>query len=311
MQELVEKAAVLHEALPYIRRFHGRTFVVKYGGHAMTDEALKQSFARDICLLHYVGIRVVVVHGGGPQIDQTLRQMGIQSTFRAGLRVTDAETMKVVEMVLSGQVNSDIVGLICSQGGRAMGLSGRDDTFIRARRANKVDGVDADGNAITIDLGLVGEVEHVEPKLIRELCASGFVPVIAPVAVDAEGTPLNVNADTAAGEVAAALGAAKLVLMTDVAGVRDAAGKHLSSLGATRTEELIQSGVISGGMIPKVRCALSAVEKGVEKVHIIDGRQRHALLLEIFTDRGVGTEIHADVPAGTAAVDGGLPPPPP
>jgi acetylglutamate kinase len=296
MQEIVGKAAILHEALPYIRRFHGRTFVIKYGGHAMTDPALKGSFARDVCLLRYVGIRTVVVHGGGPQIDQTLKQMGIQSEFRGGLRVTDEETMRVVEMVLSGQVNSDIVGLICSQGGRAMGLSGRDDTCLRASRLTEVEGRDESGNAVVVDPGRVGKLDHVSPKLIDELCRSGFVPVIAPIAIDEDGKPLNVNADTAAGAVAAALGAAKLVLMTDVEGVRDEAGNHLSSLGARGAEELIERGTISGGMIPKVRCALGAVEAGVEKVHIIDGRQRHALLLEIFTDSGVGTEIHSDDP---------------
>lgn len=296
MQDIVEKAAVLHEALPYIRRFHGRTFVVKYGGHAMIDESLKQSFARDICLLRYVGIHIVVVHGGGPQIDATLNRMGIRSTFRGGLRVTDAETMKVVEMVLAGQVNSDIVGLICSQGGRAIGLSGRDDTFLEARRLAKVKTKAEDGSAIEVDLGHVGDIQRVNPKLIRDLCASNNVPVIAPIAIDGDGLPLNVNADTAAGEIASALPAAKLVLMTDVEGVLDDTGTRLSSLGASQTEALIEQGVICGGMIPKVRCALKAVERGVEKVHIIDGRQRHALLLEIFTDRGVGTEIHPDVP---------------
>ncbi len=311
MQEIVGKAAILHEALPYIRRFHGRTFVVKYGGHAMTDPELKQSFARDVCLLRYVGIQVVVVHGGGPQIDQTLKQMGIASEFRGGLRVTTEETMRVVEMVLSGQVNSDIVGLICSQGGRAMGLSGRDDTCLRASRLPEVDGKDDQGNPIRVDLGRVGRLDRVSPRLIDELCRSGFVPVIAPIAIDEEGLPLNVNADTAAGEIASALRAAKLVLMTDVAGVRDSAGQHLSSLGAAAAEQLIADGTINGGMIPKVRCALSAVEGGVEKVHIIDGRQRHALLLEIFTDSGVGTEIHSDNPLPTSPTPSIAPEPAP
>ncbi|MEN9579268.1 MAG: hypothetical protein RJA70_2277 [Pseudomonadota bacterium] len=294
MQEPVGKAAVLHEALPYIRRFHGRTFVVKYGGHAMVDEDLKLSFAADVCLLRYVGIRVVVVHGGGPQINQTLKRMGIQSRFSGGLRVTDDETMNVVEQVLSGGVNSEIVGLICGQGGRAIGLSGRDDSFMRGRRLGVVDGKDEHGNPIEVDLGRVGEVSEVKPQLIDELCASGFLPVIAPIAMDPDGVSLNVNADTAAGEVAAALKAAKLVLMTDVEGVLDSAGNHLTSLDAHQVEALIGDGTISGGMIPKVRCALSAVQKGVEKVHIIDGRRRHALLLEIFTDSGVGTQIHSD-----------------
>ncbi len=294
MQEPVGKAAILHEALPYIRRFHGRTFVVKYGGHAMVDEQLKLSFARDVCLLRYVGIRVVVVHGGGPQINQALTRMGIKSTFSGGLRITDEETMGVVEMVLSGGVNSEIVGLIGSQGGRAIGLSGRDDSFIQARRLPAVDAKDDHGNATKVDLGRVGEVANVRPQLLQELCASGFLPVIAPIAMDAEGSPLNVNADTAAGEIATSLGAAKLVLMTDVEGVLDADGNHLTSLGSSDVERMIEDGTISGGMIPKVRCALAAVKQGVDMVHIIDGRKRHALLLEIFTDSGVGTEIHRD-----------------
>jgi acetylglutamate kinase len=292
MHEPVGKAAVLHEALPYIRRFHGRTFVIKYGGHAMVEESLKESFARDICLLRYVGIRVVVVHGGGPQINQMLDRVGIKSVFRGGLRVTDDETMNVVEMVLSGSVNSDIVGLICNQGGRAMGLSGRDDSFMRAKRMPPVPGKDESGNPITVDLGRVGEVDHVDPRLVEDLCNSGVVPVIAPIGIDMEGNPLNVNADTAAGEIAKALHAAKLVLMTDVEGVLDKNKNHLTSLDARTCDELIDNGTIVGGMIPKVQCALDAVNNGVEKVHIIDGRKRHALLLEIFTDQGVGTEIH-------------------
>lgn len=292
MQEPVGKAAILHEALPYIRRFHGRTFVIKYGGHAMVEDTLKESFARDVCLLRYVGIRVVVVHGGGPQINKTLERMGIKSVFRGGLRVTDEETMNVVEMVLAGGVNSEIVGLICSQGGRAMGLSGRDDSFIRARRMSAVAGRDEDGNPVEVDLGRVGEIEQIEPRLVADLCASGVVPVIAPIGVDISGNPLNVNADTAAGEIAAALQASKLVLMTDVEGVLAKDGRHLTSLGTDEVSSLIADETIFGGMIPKVRCALDAVQNGVEKVHIIDGRKRHALLLEIFTDQGVGTEIH-------------------
>lgn len=293
MQEPVGKAAVLHEALPYIQRFHGSTFVIKYGGHAMVDDSLKESFARDICLLRFVGIRVVLVHGGGPQINQMLDRMGIKSVFRGGLRVTDEETMSVVEMVLSGSVNSDIVGSICNVGGRAMGLSGRDDSFIRAKRMGPVVGKDENGNPVNIDLGRVGDVERVDPRLLIDLCNSGVVPVIAPIGVDHEGNPLNVNADTAAGEIASALRAAKFVLMTDVEGVLDKDKKHLTSLNAPTVQELIDNGTISGGMIPKVQCALDAVKNGVEKVHIIDGRKRHALLLEIFTDQGVGTEIHA------------------
>lgn len=289
----VSKAAILHEALPYIRRFHGRTFVVKYGGHAMVDEALKVSFAKDVCLLHYIGIRVVVVHGGGPQIDATLSRMGIQSKFEGGLRVTDEETMKVVEMVLAGSVNSDIVGLICGQGGRALGLSGRDDGFIRANPMS-VETKNVEGSMVSVDLGRVGAVTSVSPKLVSDLCNSGFVPVISPIGVDADGNPLNVNADLAASAIAQALGAAKLILMTDVAGVLDENKEQLTSLNASQAKTMIASGSIVGGMIPKVECALEAVNSGVEKVHIIDGRQRHAMLLEIFTDSGVGTEIHRD-----------------
>ena len=291
MDELVGKAAILHEALPYIRRFQRRTFVVKYGGHAMTDDDLKESFARDVCLLRTVGIRVVVVHGGGPQIDNMLERIGIKSEFSGGLRVTDDETMNVVEMVLGGAVNQEIVGLICTHGGRAVGLSGRDDQFMRARRVGRVDAKSQSGEPISVDLGRVGEVEHVNPTILEELMSNGFMPVVAPIAVDADGSALNVNADTAAGRIAAALGAAKLMLMTDVEGVKDKTGQLISSLGARDVERLIREDVIRAGMIPKVQCALEAVSDGVEKVHILDGRRRHALLLEIFTDRGVGTEI--------------------
>lgn len=292
MDDLIQKAATLQEALPYIRRFHGRTFVVKYGGHAMVDHALKESFAKDVCLLRYVGIQVVVVHGGGPQIDRTLQRMGIRSTFTGGLRVTDEETMDVVEMVLSGGVNSEIVGLICKHGGHAMGLSGRDDLFLQATRHGEVDARDSGGAPTKVDLGRVGRIETIHPGLVKNLIQNGFIPVIAPIAVDTDGHPLNVNADTAAGRIAEALRAAKLILMTDVEGVCDREGRLLSSLAASEAGKLIADDVISGGMIPKVRCALAAVAAGVEKAHIVDGRRLHALLLEILTDRGVGTEIH-------------------
>jgi acetylglutamate kinase len=291
MDELVGKARILHEALPYIQRFHQRTFVVKYGGHAMVDEELKRSFARDVCLLRFVGIRVVVVHGGGPQINRMLEAMGIKSSFSGGLRITDEPTMDVVEMVLGGAVNQEIVGLICNHGGRAVGLSGKDDRFMRAKRLDPVPGKNEKGEPIMVDLGRVGEVDHVDARIVEQLMASGFIPVIAPIAVDPEGESLNVNADTAAGTLAGALKAAKLVLMTDVEGVKTAKGERLGSLNAAEADKLIEEGVITGGMIPKVRCALSAVAGGVEKVHVIDGRKQHALLLEIFTDSGVGTEI--------------------
>ena len=291
MDDLVSKAQVLHEALPYIRRFQGRTFVVKYGGHAMVDESLKESFARDVCLLRLIGIRIVVVHGGGPQINQMLERVGIHSKFTGGLRVTDDDTMDVVEMVLGGGVNQEIVGLICQHGGRAIGLSGRDDRFLTARRLERVPAKDEHGAPILVDLGRVGDVVHVETGVVEQLCASGFIPVIAPIGVDSDGHSLNVNADTAAGAVAGALHASKLVLMTDVEGIKTGDEQFLRTLDAVEAEEMIAGGVITGGMIPKVRCALEAVRAGVEQVHVIDGRRRHALLLEIFTDRGVGTEI--------------------
>ncbi|MET0412025.1 MAG: acetylglutamate kinase [Polyangiaceae bacterium] len=291
MDELVAKAAILQEALPYIRRFHDQTVVVKYGGHAMVDPALKASFARDVCLLHYVGIRVIVVHGGGPQINEILNRLGIRPQFSAGLRVTDEETMDVVEMVLAGRVNSEIVGLIGSHGGRAIGLSGRDDLLLRAERVGAVQAKDGSGDMV--DLGRVGRVTSVQPKLLNDLVQNGFIPVIAPIAIDRDGQPLNVNADTAAGEIAVAVRAQKLVLMTDVEGVKDAEGKVISVLDAKTVRDHIEQGVIKGGMIPKVECALSAVHQGVSQIHIIDGRRLHALLLEIFTDHGVGTEIRS------------------
>ncbi len=291
MDDLIRKAAVLEEALPYIRRFHGRTVVIKYGGHAMGEGEMAQSFAKNVCLLRFVGINVVVVHGGGPQINKMLERVGIKSVFSGGLRVTDDATMDVVEMVLGGGVNQEIVGHICQHGGRAVGLSGKDDRFMRGRRHDKVAARDEQGNSILVDLGRVGEVVHVDATLLRQLIASGFIPVIAPIATDDEGKALNVNADIAAGHIAAALQAAKFVLMTDVEGVKGKDGQLIRSLDAQDAERLISGQVITGGMIPKVECALEAVNLGVDKVHIIDGRQRHALLLEIFTDQGVGTEI--------------------
>ena len=291
MQSLIEKASVLHEALPYIRRFHGRTFVVKYGGHAMIDAELKTSFAKDICLLRYVGIQVVVVHGGGPQINTALEKMGVGSTFVAGLRITDEATMDVVEMVLGGQVNQEIVGLICHQGGRAVGLSGRDDAFIRARKLESVRAKDKTGGERDVDPGRVGEVQHINPEIVDNLMRSGFIPVVAPVGVDENNGSLNINADTVAGKVAEAVKAEKLILLTDVDGVHASDGTLIRSLTASGATQLIDSGVISGGMIPKVQCGLEALAGGVKKVHMIDGRLRHAVLLEIFTDEGIGTEI--------------------
>ncbi|MFT3921189.1 MAG: acetylglutamate kinase [Myxococcales bacterium] len=289
MQDLIAKAATLHEALPYIRRFHGRTVVIKYGGHAMIDPGLQQSFARDVVLMRYVGIDVVVVHGGGPQIDKELAAMGVVSERIDGLRVTDERTMEVVEMVLGGRVNHGIVALINNQGGRAVGLNGHDDRCVRADKVTQMR--TKSGNLV--DPGRVGAVKEVRPMVIRGLLKEGVIPVIAPVAVDDDGRSLNVNADTVAGAVARALDAEKLVLMTDIEGVKDAAGALIASLTAGDIERLKREGVISGGMIPKVDCALDALRAGTSKVHIIDGRLRHAVLLEVFTDKGVGTEIRA------------------
>jgi acetylglutamate kinase len=299
MDSLVAKAAILQEALPYIRRFHNQTVVVKYGGHAMVDPELEASFARDVCLLRYVGIRVLVVHGGGPQINDALARLGIESTFSAGLRVTDDATMDVVEMVLAGRVNSQIVGLLGAQGGRAIGLSGRDDSLLLGERLGEIHHFGQSTDSPKVDLGRVGRITRVKPELLENLLAAGFIPVIAPIAIDADGKPLNVNADSAAGEIAIALKAQKLVLMTDVEGVKDDKGRVLGFLDAPTAKRHIDSGVIRGGMIPKVECALSAVERAVQQIHIIDGRTRHALLLEIFTDQGVGTEIRAQ-PRSTA-----------
>jgi acetylglutamate kinase len=291
MQDVIEKASVLHEALPYIRRFHGRTFVVKYGGHAMVDAELKASFAKDICLLRYVGIHVVVVHGGGPQINAALAKMGVDSTFVSGLRITDEETMDVVEMVLAGQINQEIVGLICMQGGRAVGLSGKDDTFIRARKMGEVRAKSERGADIMVDPGRVGEIIEILPDVVDQLVKAGFVPVISPIGVDREGHSLNINADTAAGKVAEALRAEKLILLTDVEAVRSGEGELIRSLTAPQAAQLIERGVIHSGMIPKVQCGLDALAGGVKKVHMLDGRMKHAVLLEIFTDQGIGTEI--------------------
>ncbi|MBK8172930.1 MAG: acetylglutamate kinase [Sandaracinaceae bacterium] len=287
MEELIRKAAVLHEALPYIRRFHGRTFVIKYGGHAMIDEKLRDSFARDVTLMKYVGLNPVVVHGGGPQIDEMLKSMGVVSERIDGLRVTDERTMDVVEMVLGGKTNQEIVTLICNHGGRAVGLSGKDDSFMLGERVTQM----KTKSGTMVDPGRVGIVKHVRTDIVEKLMKADFIPVIAPVAVDSDGKSLNVNADTVAGKIAEALGAEKLVLMTDIVGVCDKAGKLIESLSADDVAALRADGTISGGMIPKVQCALDALAGGVNKAHIIDGRVQHALLVEIFTDHGVGTEF--------------------
>jgi acetylglutamate kinase len=277
----VEKASVLVEALPYIQKFRGKTIIVKYGGHAMDEPRLRESFCRDLVLLKLVGLHPVVVHGGGPQIASMLDRLGVKSRFVDGMRVTDEETMRVVEMVLAGSVNQELVSFINMVGrdaGRAVGLSGHDGAMVQARRRD--------------ELGRVGDVTHVDGRIIERLSADGFIPVVAPIAVDVgDGRSLNVNADPFAAKLAAAIRAEKLVLLTDVPGVRGADGGLHSTLTAGQARALIKTGVITGGMIPKVQFGLDALADGVKKVHIVDGRQDHALLLEIFTDTGIGTEL--------------------
>jgi acetylglutamate kinase len=276
----VEKADVLLEALPYIRRFAGKVLVVKYGGHAMENDELKDSFAQDVALMKYVGMHPVIVHGGGPQIDAVLKQSGIESRFVRGMRVTDAATMDVVEMVLVGKINKEIVALLNRHGGTAVGLCGKDGELMVARKRRSPQ-----------DLGFVGDVVGVNARVIESL--QGFIPVIAPVAADPEGVTYNINADVVAGKVAEALRAEKLILLTDVDGVKGKDGTLLELLGADTAAEMIREGTIADGMIPKVECCLEAIRGGVKQAHVIDGRVRHALLLEVLTSRGVGTEIVA------------------
>ena len=291
MEKLIEKANILIEALPWMRQFFQRTIVIKYGGHAMVDERLKDSFAQDIVLLKYVGINPVVVHGGGPQIGQTLERLGKKSDFLDGMRVTDRETMDVVEMVLVGKVNKEIVSLINKHGGQAVGLSGKDGRLIQARKLQLYRNQEGDKPPELIDLGMVGEVEAIHAGVIQTLEASRFIPIIAPVGVGSQGETYNINADLVAGKLAPALKAVKLILLTDVPGVLDTDGSLISSLDTSKAEKLIKEGVLKGGMIPKVRYAIEAVNDGVDKAHIIDGRIQHAVLLEIFMDSGIGTEI--------------------
>ncbi|GHA04557.1 acetylglutamate kinase [Arenicella chitinivorans] len=284
MSETTQQTAkILIEALPYIQRFHGKTIVIKYGGNAMIDEALKESFARDVVMMKAVGMNPVVVHGGGPQISGTLERVGKTTEFVDGLRVTDAETMDVVEMVLGGLVNKDIVRLINAQGGKAVGLSGKDGDMIRARKISS--------GKPDVDYGHVGEVDSISTSLVETLEAERFIPVIAPIGAGSDGATYNINADSVAGALASKLQAEKLVLMTNTVGVLDKEGKLLTGLSATQIAGLKADGTIQGGMLPKVDCALDAVLCGVKTSHIIDGRVDHALLLEVLTDKGVGTLI--------------------
>jgi len=284
----VAKAGVLAEALPYIKRFHGRTIVVKYGGNAMTDEHLKQCFARDVVLLKLVGMNPVVVHGGGPQIENLLARVGKKGEFVQGMRVTDAETMDLVEMVLGGQVNKEIVNLINQHGGKAVGLTGKDGNFIRAKKL-MMENKDAPGDLI--DIGQVGDIISIDPSLIALLDTGDFIPVIAPIGVGAEGETYNINADVVAGKIAEVLKAEKLVLLTNTPGVLDQSGKLITGITPKQIDEMVADGTLSGGMLPKISSALDAARSGVKGVHIIDGRVEHALLLEILTDEGVGTLI--------------------
>jgi acetylglutamate kinase len=290
MEHEAAKAKILLEALPYIREFYGQTVVIKYGGHAMKDDQLKRAFALNIVLLRYIGVNPVIVHGGGPQIGKMLDQLGICCQFREGLRVTDQATMDVVEMVLVGKVNKEIVNLLNQHGGRAVGLSGKDGRIINAQKMEMVI-PHKDMPPEIIDLGKVGEVTDIRTGLVKTLESEGFIPVIAPVGVDDEGETYNINADAVAGAMAAALEAKRLILLTDVTGVLDPEGNLISSMNRHKAVDALEKGIVREGMIPKVKCCLEAVEAGVEKAHIIDGRLENSILLEMFTRGGIGTEI--------------------
>lgn len=284
------KAQILAEALPYIKRFFDKTIVIKYGGNAMTDEHLKECFAQDVVLLKLVGMNPVVVHGGGPQINEMLDKLGKKGEFIQGMRVTDAETMDVVEMVLGGQVNKEIVNLINRHGGKAVGLTGQDGNFIRAHKLMMADKDDANK---MIDIGQVGEISSIDPSIINFLDSGDFIPVVAPIGVGENGDTFNINADVVAGKLAEILGAEKLILLTNTPGVLDKSGTLLTGLTPRQIDDLVADGTLSGGMLPKISSALDAARSGVKAVHIIDGRVEHALLLEVLTDEGVGTLIKA------------------
>jgi len=293
MKKLVEKANVLIEALPYIRKFSGKTFVIKLGGAAQKDTALMEAFAEDVVLMNFIGIRPVIVHGGGPKINAMMKRMGKVPSFVQGHRVTDEETMDIVEMVLGGLVNKEIVALINKKGGQAVGLSGKDGGLISAKKKKLKVNSDTDIAREFIDLGLVGQVTKVNAEVLSALDASGFIPVISPVGVDTKGQTLNINGDDITSAIAGALKAEKLIYLTDVDGIKDSKSKNIATLTKSRAQRMIKGKTISGGMIPKAQASLDAIKKGVQKVHIVDGRVAHCLLLEIFTDKGIGTEITA------------------
>lgn len=293
VKDAVEKAGILIEALPYIKKFYGKTVVIKYGGHAMINDELKQAVINDVILMKLIGINPVIVHGGGPEITDMLARLQIPSQFVGGSRVTDAATMEIVEMVLVGKINKEIVALINQHGGRAVGLSGKDANLIQAvKKLGK--SIDESGHEVTQDIGFVGDVWKINPEIIQTVISEGYIPVVAPVGVGAEGESYNINADYVAGEVAAALGAAKLILLTDVEGIfADYSNKAtlISELKLHQVNDLITRGIISGGMIPKVECCVQAIEAGVATTHILDGRIPHSILLEVFTDKGIGTMV--------------------
>ncbi len=292
----LEKTNILVEALPYIKKFYGKTVVIKYGGHAMANCELKHAVIKDAILMKFVGMNPVIVHGGGPEINKMLERVGKKSAFVNGLRVTDRETMEIVEMVLAGKINKEIVSLINQHGGKAIGISGKDASLIKARR--KITFTENDsGQRVGVDLGHVGAVAEINPEIINTVIEKGYIPVVAPIGVGEDGESYNINADTVAGEVAGALKADKLVLLTDVEGIMRDSGRPdtlISSLAVSQIPALIKQGVIGGGMIPKVECCIRALEKGVSRTHIIDGRLKHSLLLEIFTDEGIGTMVVRD-----------------
>ena len=297
MEKLIKKAEVLVEALPYIRTFAGKTIVIKYGGNAMIQEDLKDGFAEDVMLMKYVGLNPVIVHGGGPQINEMLSRLGIKSTFKRGVRVTDQATMDVVEMVLGGKINKEIVTMLNQHGGKAVGITGKDAGLILCKPFSAkawAQGLSHEAQSQSDEeYGFVGEVDKIDPEILIKLQLDNFIPVIAPIGVDRKGKPHNINADLVAGAVAGALKAEKLLVLTDVKGIRDADNKHVSTLSKKDVERMVKKSTITEGMLPKVRSCLKGIEAGVHKAHIIDGRIPHAILLEIFTDKGIGTEIVA------------------
>ena len=290
MEELIEKANILIEALPFIRSFYGKTFVIKYGGAAQTEEKLKMSFAQDVVLLSFIGIRPIIVHGGGPKISEIMKKMGKEPTFIQGQRVTDKETMEIVEMVLGGLINKEIVALINGHGGRAVGLSGKDGGLIKAKK-KLIKKSARTGEEEIIDIGLVGEIDSIAPEILISLEKNGFIPVISPIGVGSKGDTFNINADYVASAIASAMSAEKLLLLTDVPGIKNSSGDVISSINNKEIKRLLEDGTVSGGMLPKVQSCARALENGVKKTHIVDGRIPHCLLLEIFTKKGIGTEI--------------------